>query len=454
MKTKIKFSIILIATLFLFNCTSVIDNDENVIKTKITQTYNLKTVPLNNSIRFLKQINNKKLTSKGIVSSDIDLYIDIESLEQVDLTNTDAKLNVATATTKFKSVETEFLQIEINGELQTVLFHYVPEKDLTMSNGISTKDDSFTGSVYSTDLDGIVLSGFEVNKGSITGEYRLPTSSTGPIPLNEVIIKNTYKAQTYYGGIYFNNSDYTRTPNYLNNYSSLGVAYAAYYKYLQTKKINDEIKDAKLKPCLKKILDNLKKTTASPGNMVVNFTGDWSTGYNWTVESGSIKGPAAGNTSSSFNMVSGTTTVFDSQKYPDATELSWARTMLHESIHAYLVTYFRLDGINANIKYSEMIRDWSNKINPDLNEIQHNEIARSFVKSIGDALEVYGISQGYNLSKEFYQDMAWAGLQDIKAFKELSSTEQKRILDTIATELTGMDIDGDYKSQKGKKSGC
>lgn len=382
------------------------------------------------------------------------MYIDIESLEQVDLTNTDAKLNVATATTKFKSVETEFLQIEINGELQTVLFHYVPEKDITMSYGISTKDDSFTGSVYSTDLDGRVLSGFEVNKGSITGEYRLPTSSTGPIPLNEIIIKNTYKAQTYYGGIYFNNSDYTRTPNYLNNYSSLGVAYAAYYKYLQTKKINDEIKDAKLKPCLKIILDNLKKTTASPGNMVVNFTGDWSTGYNWTVESGSIKGPAAGNTSSSFNMVSGTTTVFDSQKYPDVTELSWARTILHESIHAYLVTYFRLDGINANIKYSEMIRDWSNKINPDLNEIQHNEIARSFVKSIGDALEVYGISQGYNLSKEFYQDMAWAGLQDTKAFKELSSTEQKRILDTIATELTGMDIDGDYKSQKGKKSGC
>ena len=454
MKTKIKFSIILIATLFLFNCTSVIDNDENVIKTKITQTYNLKTVPLNNSIRFLKQINNKKLTSKGIVSSDIDLYIDIESLEQVDLTNTDAKLNVATATTKFKSVETEFLQIEINGELQTVLFHYVPEKDLTMSNGISTKDDSFTGSVYSTDLDGRVLSGFEVNKGSITGEYRLPTSSIGPIPLNEVIIKNTYKAQTYYGGIYFNNSDYTRTPNYLNNYSSLGVAYAAYYKYLQTKKINDEIKDAKLKPCLKKILDNLKKTTASPGNMVVNFTVDWSTGYNWTVESGSIKGPAAGNTSSSFNMVSGTTTVFDSQKYPDATELSWARTMLHESIHAYLVTYFRLDGINANIKYSELLRDWSNSKKPNLNKIQHDEIARSFVKSLGEALEVYGVSQGYNLSKEFYQDMAWGGLQDTDAFKALSPTEQKRISDTLATELTGMDIDGETKQQKGKKSGC
>ena len=122
MKTKIKFTIVLIATLFLFNCTSVIDDDENVINTKITQSDNLKTVPLNNSIRFLKQIKSKKLTSKGIVSNDIDLNIDIESLEQVDLTNTDAKLNVASATTKFKTVETEFLQIEINGELQTVLF--------------------------------------------------------------------------------------------------------------------------------------------------------------------------------------------------------------------------------------------------------------------------------------------------------------------------------------------
>ena len=452
MKTKIKFSIILIATLFLFNCTSVIDNDENVINTKITQTDNLKTVPLNNSIRFLKQINNKKLTSKGIVSSDIDLYIDIESLEQVDLTNTDAKLNVATATTKFKSVETEFLQIEINGELQTVLFHYVPEKDITMSNGISTKDDSFTGSVYSTDLDGIVLSGFEVNKGRVTGEYRLPTFSTGPIPLNEVIIKNTYKAQTYYGGIYFNNSDYTRTPNYLNNYSSLGVAYAAYYKYLQTKKINDEIKDAKLKPCLKKILDNLKKTTASPGNMVLNFTGDWSTGYNWTVESGKLDGFTAGDTNSKYNITTGVTTIFDSQGFPDATDLSWAKTMLHESIHAYLVAYFNTNRPGWMATYPQMVTDWA--IKNDWNAIHHEEIARNLVKSVGEALEVYGVSQGYNLSKEFYQDMAWGGLHETDLFKKLPKSDQKRILDTLATELTGMDIDGETKQQKGKKAGC
>jgi hypothetical protein len=128
--------------------------------------------------------------------------------------------------------------------------------------------------------------------------------------------------------------------------------------------------------------------------------------------------------------------------------------MLHESIHAYLVSFFRLDGINANIKYSELLRDWSNIKKPNLNKIHHDEIARNFVKSIGEALEVYGISQGYNLSKEFYQDMAWGGLQDTDAFKALSPAEQKRISDTLATELTSMDIDGETKQQKGKKSGC
>ena len=50
--------------------------------------------------------------------------------------------------------------------------------------------------------------------------------------------------------------------------------------------------------------------------------------------------------------------------------------------------------------------------------------------------------------------MAWGGLQDTDAFKALSPTEQKRISDTLATELTGMDIDGETKQQKAKKACC
>ena len=38
--------------------------------------------------------------------------------------------------------------------------------------------------------------------------------------------------------------------------------------------------------------------------------------------------------------------------------------------------------------------------------------------------------------------------------KRLYIADQRRILDTIAAELTGMDTDGEDKPQKGKKAGC
>ena len=50
--------------------------------------------------------------------------------------------------------------------------------------------------------------------------------------------------------------------------------------------------------------------------------------------------------------------------------------------------------------------------------------------------------------------MTWGGIQGTDAFKALPKSDQNRISDTLATELTGMDINGDYKSQKGKKAGC
>ncbi|MNY38696.1 hypothetical protein D3C86_1733370 [compost metagenome] len=50
--------------------------------------------------------------------------------------------------------------------------------------------------------------------------------------------------------------------------------------------------------------------------------------------------------------------------------------------------------------------------------------------------------------------MAWGGLQESNAFKALPKSDQNRILNTLSVELTGMDVNGDYKSQKGKKAGC
>lgn len=442
-----RISIILVTSLFLFNCTSASD-DENVIIDKLnSQSDNLQTVSLENSIAFFTNLNNDRLIKKGLLNNDIDLKIDIKSLEQVDITNTNAKLNIANATTKFAGVKTEILQIEINGKLQTILLHQISKKKTTSRMII---DETFSGEIYSTDINGNVLSGFSIENTVVTGSYFPSPYAIDPIPLNEVIIKNTYIAPVA------NNNNYTMMDYQFvrsdNNYSSMGLAYAAYYLHLEKGKFDNRIKST-LAPCLENILTKLKNTSSSPGNMICNFTNDWSiTNYNWTVKSGNLNGATAETSSQYDTNTQSVTTTFDSYKWKEATDLSWARTMMHESIHAYLVSYFKLDPIMAVATYSDMVKAWADR--PDLNFVQHQQIAKNLVPSIALALENYGVANGYDLSKQFYQDMAWAGLQETTAFNALPEADKKRILDTILTELTGKDSDGNVKTQKGKKAGC
>lgn len=133
-------------------------------------------------------------------------------------------------------------------------------------------------------------------------------------------------------------------------------------------------------------------------------------------------------------------------------ELSWARTIIHESIHAYLASSYKISRSNWIATYPQIVQDWG--VNQNWNDVHHEEIARSLVKSVALTLESYGINKGYNLNKQFYEDMSWASLQDTSTFKALPSSDQKRILDTIATELTGKDTKGNNKTQKGKNAGC
>ncbi len=81
-------------------------------------------------------------------------------------------------------------------------------------------------------------------------------------------------------------------------------------------------------------------------------------------------------------------------------------------------------------------------------------MATNYVKPIVDAFQEYGSNLGYNYSRQIYDDMAWAGLQGTSAWNGLSSSVQSRILDTISIELTGKDMNGNLKTQKGTNAGC
>ncbi len=211
----------------------------------------------------------------------------------------------------------------------------------------------------------------------------------------------------------------------------------------------NQINDSQLKPCMQTIMADLKNLTQGVGQIVAKFAGT-TPGYNWTTQDGSLSGQTA-ITSTSYNTNTGTvTTTFDSQAWLNASDLSWARTILHESIHAYVVavTYNNLTDFNQ--RQLLLGKDWASAF---LNG-GHDYIANNYVLPIADALQEYGNNKGYSLGRQFYEDMAWAGLQGTSVFSNLSSTTQNRVLNVNSIELTGKNINGNTKTKKGKNAGC
>ena len=67
---------------------------------------------------------------------------------------------------------------------------------------------------------------------------------------------------------------------------------------------------------------------------------------------------------------------------------------------------------------------------------------------------IIGQSKGYSFNSQFYEDLAWGGLQNTNAFGNFSTSEKNRILNTIAVELTGKDTNGNTQTQNGTDAGC
>lgn len=229
------------------------------------------------------------------------------------------------------------------------------------------------------------------------------------------------------------------------------------------------INDSQLRPCMQQIMGSLKTlTNGSVSSIIQKFSGSIP-GWNWDVKDGSLVGGQNAFTSQAYNRVTGTvTTTFDGSKFISSTDLSVARTILHESVHANLVAYFNTDPLAASKSYPDLVNDWAKGIYGDQNANQHAEFVRNFVNEIAMALEEYGTINGYNLTPQFYQDLAWGGLTHTGKYDTSgnpiettwfqatfpSSTDRKRVIDNISIEQTGKDFYGNTKAQKGGNAGC
>lgn len=215
---------------------------------------------------------------------------------------------------------------------------------------------------------------------------------------------------------------------------------------------------------MKAILTDLKNlTNGSVGQIVQKFSGN-TPGYNWEVKDSVLAGSQNAFTSQAYNKATGTvTTTFDASKFTNATNLSIARTILHESIHAHLIAFAKNDPLAVSKSYAQLIKDLATL---NANDAQHAEFVRSFVGDIANSLEELGQKYGYQHPSTFYNELAWGGLthttdnqgNTIEApwFTNSfpSPIDRKRILDTINAELTGKDSNGNAKPQVGKNAGC
>lgn len=171
----------------------------------------------------------------------------------------------------------------------------------------------------------------------------------------------------------------------------------------------EKIIDDELDPCMQTIVQDLKGIETGVGKIIQKFAGE-TPGYNWELKSGSLGGSNA-VTSQRYNSTTGTvTTTFDPQRFINATDLSLARTILHEAVHAYIVAYFGNDYLGAKKKFPEFIEDFSKGEYPTRNDTDHAEFVRNYVEDISYALQQFGQGKGYSISSTDYQKLAWGGL--------------------------------------------
>jgi hypothetical protein len=218
------------------------------------------------------------------------------------------------------------------------------------------------------------------------------------------------------------------------------------------------ILDESLTPCQTAVLNDLKNMSASGQGMlayIVQKFGGNATGYNWRFVSGNLPFGTFGSTGPYDKTHRVITTTFDARQMRNASDLSVARTMLHEAVHAYVVTYFANSPQYANASYPDLVAAYAAAGAANPNIPHHNFMGQqNWLSDLAWGLQQYGINRGHSLPDQYYADMAWGGLEASIPFLSLPPADQNRISNLLRVEATGRDLSGNSQPQAGHSAGC
>lgn len=172
-----------------------------------------------------------------------------------------------------------------------------------------------------------------------------------------------------------------------------------------------------LPPCIGDIIEQLKDSQNGLFSRVMNkFKGNnpIPINYNWMIEQDTnCSGISFAYTEPTIQNNGFAITSVCTNNTTNSSNIGLASTIIHEGFHAYLVALYRFRDIDK--EYISLISEFANEYNNNPNDIHHAVFIKSdIINEIAIALEEFGNFQGYNLTGEFYQDIAWSGLTHIR----------------------------------------
>lgn len=124
--------------------------------------------------------------------------------------------------------------------------------------------------------------------------------------------------------------------------------------------------------------------------------------------------------------------IIDSNYISNATDLSIARTIIHECIHAY-ISYIYQTEIFSDL--SKSLRYLLSQNGNDHNSSQHILMAQNFIESLSSALAAWDENSIGN--SEYYNFLSWSGgMQTIPAFYNLLPAYQQNCINANIAEQT------------------
>jgi hypothetical protein len=127
----------------------------------------------------------------------------------------------------------------------------------------------------------------------------------------------------------------------------------------------------------------------------------------------------------------------NSTNLSNATDLSIARTIMHEMLHAYLIFEAKYP---TNCDLNHLLNEYMQKNgNTIITPNDHHRlfVETKFLNDVANELQSFAASIGYNvatLGSQYFKDMAWGGLQNTDIFKSFPQSTKTRITNTLQAE--------------------